>query len=154
MKYNDDLQIIPATLNDIPALLTFMERFYAIDKYDFHRGRAEKSLIEFIPDERLGRIWMILAEQKQIGYIILAYNFCFEFGGRNAFVDEFYIEEQFRRKGFGRRVMDDISTEAKRMDIKALHLEVEHHNISAVELYRSLQFKDHHRILMTRTLEN
>jgi ribosomal protein S18 acetylase RimI-like enzyme len=148
----NSLKIIPATPDDIPALLAFMERFYAIDHYDFQFERTKKALHDFIADERLGRIWMISVDHLPIGYIILAYNFCFEFGGRNAFIDELYLEKEHRGKGIGRKVVEYVIEEAKKMNIAALHLEVEHQNITAAELYRKFGFTDHHRILMTRML--
>ncbi len=148
----NSLKIIPATPTDITVLLTFMERFYAIDHYDFQFERTKHALNDFIADERLGRIWMIAFKQEHIGYIILAYNFCFEFGGRNAFIDEFYLEEEYRGMGIGRKIMEYVIEETKKMNITALHLEVEHRNIVAAELYRKFGFTDHHRILMTRML--
>ena len=93
---------------------------------------------------------MIYERDLPIGYIILAIIYSFEFGGRNAFVDEFFLNKENRGKGIGKIVMDAVSKEAERLNIQALHLEVEHHNVNAVELYRKYEFKDHHRLLMTR----
>ena len=148
----DNVRIIQSSLNDIPKLLEFMEQFYAIDGYTFTAEQQRSSLKEFISDSDLGVIWVITLEDHPIGYIILAIVYSFEFGGKNAFVDEFYIEKEFRGKGIGKIVIDFVSGEAKKMNIKALHLEIENHNTAAKELYRKFAFKDHHRILMTRML--
>ncbi len=141
-----------ASLNEIETILQFMKKFYSIDRYDFQYERTKKALFEFIPHDHLGRIWLISIDQVVIGYIVLAYDFCFEFGGRNAFVDEFYLEKEYRGKGIGKKVIEYVTEEAKKLKITALHLEVEQHNEKALNLYRAFQFKDHHRILMTRMI--
>jgi diamine N-acetyltransferase len=146
------LQIIHAHLNYIDLLLVFMEQFYVIDGYPFNKEQTRTSLIEFISQPNQGMIWIVKTNNIPIGYIVLAIVYSFEFGGRNAFVDEFYLEENFRGKGIGKKVMEYVTEEAKNLNIKALHLEVEQHNEKALNLYRAFQFKDHHRILMTRMI--
>jgi len=146
------LHILPAAINDIDQLLLFMERFYAIDGYPFKKEQTRTSLNEFISQPDRGMIWLIKESDIPIGYIILAVIYSFEFDGRNALVDEFYLEKEYRGKGIGKNVMEYVVGEATKMNIKALHLEVEHHNHSAIELYRKFSFNDHHRMLMTRML--
>lgn len=148
----DSLQLIPVDTNDIPQLLIFMERFYSIDGYSFKKEQTRTSLIEFISEPKFGTIWLIKENTLPIGYIVLAIVYSFEFGGKNVFVDEFYLEEAYRGKGIGKKVMEYITVEAKRMEIKGLHLEVERHNETALNLYRAFQFTDHHRILMTKMI--
>ncbi len=143
----------PAQPNDIDTLLVMMERFYAIDGYPFNAERTRASLTEFIADKDLGTIWMISADSQTIGYAILAVVYSFEFGGKNAFIDEFYLEPEYRGKGIGRSVLEEIVDEAKRSGIHALHLETERHNERALRLYRSIRFTDHHRMLMTRYID-
>jgi ribosomal protein S18 acetylase RimI-like enzyme len=147
-----NVSIIPYCLNDIPKLLAFIERFYSIDGYQFNAELIGTSLKEFISEPDRGTIWIVKENDIPIGYIILAVVYSFEFGGKNAFVDEFYLEKKFRRKGIGKKVIDFVAGEATKMNIKALHLEVENNNIAARKLYRKFEFKDHHRILMTKTL--
>jgi ribosomal protein S18 acetylase RimI-like enzyme len=148
----NSLHIIPAGSNDIDSLLVFMECFYAIDNYSFNKEQTRTSLTEFISQPEHGMIWMINVNNITIGYIVLAVVYSFEFGGRNAFIDEFYLEKEYRGKGIGKTVMEYITKEAKHLNIKAIHLEVEQHNEKALNLYRAFQFKDHHRILMTRMI--
>lgn len=148
----NSLQIIPVITNDIDLLLVFMERFYALDGYPFVLEQTLTSLKEFISNPDRGTIWIVKENNIPIGYIVLAIVYSFEFSGRNAFVDEFYLEKDFRGKGIGKKVMGYVTEEAKRMNIKALHLEVERHNEKALHLYQAFQFKDHHRILMTRMI--
>jgi GNAT superfamily N-acetyltransferase len=41
-----------------------------------------------------------------LGYIVLAFGFSFETGGRNAFIDELYVAPEHRGKGIARRARE------------------------------------------------
>lgn len=92
-------------------------------------------------DASLGRIWLIYASGKAIGYIAICFGYSIEFGGRDAFVDELFIEEQARGKGTGYTVLKAIKEEAEKFDIEALHLEVAKTNSRAKRLYEKSGFK-------------
>jgi ribosomal protein S18 acetylase RimI-like enzyme len=148
------LRITPATANDIPTLLDFMEQFYVIDGYPFYKEKTQQSLIDFFSSAEQGVIWLIYDDNTAIGYFILALVYNFEHGGRNAFLDEFYLTDACRGKGIGKIVMSFLDEQAKKMNIKALHLEVEQHNTGALELYKKFHFKEGGRLLMTRTIDS
>ncbi|MDA0267014.1 MAG: GNAT family N-acetyltransferase, partial [Cyanobacteria bacterium] len=64
-----------------------------------------------------------------------------EFGGRDAFIDEFYLRSDCRGRGLGTDTLALIKTEAMALGIRALHLEVAHSNLPAQRLYERAQFK-------------
>jgi N-formylglutamate amidohydrolase/GNAT superfamily N-acetyltransferase len=86
------------------------------------------------------------------GYAILAYGFSLEFGGRDAFLDEFYIDEQFRGRGIGKAAPEAICQWARDTGLAAVHLEVEKANTSAKALYANLGFEDreHYHLMSLR----
>ncbi len=69
-----------------------MEAFYAIDDYVFEEAAARVNVQKFINDEHLGRLWLLKLEDEAIGYLALTFGFSFEYGGRDAFIDELYLE--------------------------------------------------------------
>ncbi len=142
----------PATPDDIPILLEMMEAFYAIDGYPFDKKLTEENLHLFIQNDQLGKIWLIKDNVTTIGYIVLAFGFSFEFKGRDAFIDEFYLTAGYRGKGIGKEVIAFVSAEAPKLGVKALHLEVEHHNQNAKKLYFNQGFTDNNRGLLTKWL--
>ncbi len=136
------------THSDIDSITAMMSAFYAIDGYPMDIDKSKKMFIEFIENENLGKAWLIIFEDKIIGYIILTFVFSFEYGGKIAFVDELYLSENARGKGFGRSSIDFIKNEAAKLSLKLLYLEVEEHNSNAQQLYLSSGFKAHNRKLM------
>ena len=72
--------------------------------------------------------------------------------GRDAFLDELYVDEKYRGRGIGRRAMEFVEVQARGMGVNALHLEATHDNQPAIELYRRVGYFMHQRFLMTKRL--
>lgn len=146
-----DFQI--ATEKDVPEILAMMEQFYAIDNYRFDRDGAHDNLLKLIASPNLGRIWVIIYNDAVIGYAALTFGFSFEYGGRNAFIDELFLKPAYRQKGIGRLAIDFIAEEASKLGIQTIHLEAERHNICALKLYKLKGFSDNGRTLMFKKLK-
>lgn len=95
---------------------------------------------------------MVWDGERPAGYVVLTLSFSFEYRGRDAFIDELYVEPAYRRRGFGRMLMEFAEQRAKELGVNALHLEVDHGNDPAMELYRNIGYADHDRYLMTKWL--
>ncbi len=125
-----------------------MRDFYAIDGYPIDTEISKQLFRQFISDENLGRAWLIEKNGQILGYVILAFVFSFEFAGKIAFVDELYLKESARGKGIGKSTIDFVKSEAEKLEIKVLYLEVEHHNSNAKKLYLGKGFSEHKRQLL------
>ena len=79
-------------------------------------------------------------------------SYSFEYRGRDAFVDELYIEPDFRRMGLGRRALEFVEGRARKLGVNALHLEVDASNNAALELYRRSGYASQGRYLMAKWL--
>jgi len=138
----------PLTTNTVDILLPMMQQFYAIDNYPINAVKSAELCRQFISSENLGRAWIIEADGKTAGYVILTFVFSFEYGGRIAFVDELFILPQMQGKGLGRQAIAFIKQQTRPLDIKLLYLEVENHNKIAQKLYLSQGFEMHNRGIM------
>ena len=138
----------PLEIADISIITQMMQDFYAIDNYPMDFEVAKTLFQEFISNEHLGKSWLIYSENKIVGYIILTFIFSFEYGGKIAFVDELFIKETARGKGFGKEAIQFIQQEVPKLSLKLLYLEVEPHNENAQKLYLAHDFELHNRKLM------
>ena len=133
---------------DIEIITQMMRDFYVIDNYPMDVEVAKTLFQEFISNEHLGKSWLIYSENEIVGYIILTFIFSFEYGGKIAFVDELFIKETARGKGFGKEAIQFIQQEVPKLSLKLLYLEVEPHNENAQKLYLAHDFELHNRKLM------
>ena len=138
----------PLEIADIEVITQMMQNFYAIDNYPMDVEVAKNLFQEFITNEHLGKSWLIYSENEVVGYIILTFIFSFEYGGKIAFVDELFIKETARGKGFGKEAIQFIQSEVPKLSLKLLYLEVEPHNENAQKLYLAHDFELHNRKLM------
>ncbi len=143
-----------AAEGDLDCILEFMKEYYAYDKHDFDTKRARQAMRKLLRNRDLGIVLLTLDDKKPVGYLVLALGYSLEYGGRDAFIDEFFILEQHRGKGLGKMALKYAEKVAKDYDVKAIHLEVTRHNSSVIEMYRRIGFVDHDRYLMTKRMQS
>jgi GNAT superfamily N-acetyltransferase len=143
------LALISATTADVPELLGMVRDYHAFDHLGFDADVIRPLLAEIISRPELGRLWMIRIDGQDAGYMLLTFGFSLEFGGRNAFIDEFFIKANWRERGFGKQAMRAAQFVAQGLGLKAVHLEVTRGNRAALGLYGKMGFVDNDRFLMT-----
>jgi ribosomal protein S18 acetylase RimI-like enzyme len=144
----------PATKDDKANLLRMMDELAEQEPgaYYFDEQVVRRLLREFLANLSLGRVWIFSEGAAPAGYIVLTLGYSFEYHGRDAFVDELYVEPQYRRRGIARQALRFVEEQARKMGVQAIHLEVDHGNDPARELYRGSGYEDHGRYLVTKRL--
>jgi diamine N-acetyltransferase len=137
---------------DLDALLPMLERFAPAQGYAFDAARARAALGALLSEPELGRVYRIVRAGLSVGYAVLCFGWSLEWGGRDAFVDELYLEPGQRGQGLGRAALRALVEEARALGVHALHLEVEASNRAAQALYRSEGFGGGERRLLSRRL--
>lgn len=143
------LQLKKINEKDIPIIINLMQDFYLKDGYYFNLEKTRENISASISDHAFVSIYKILYQDKIIGYIIMTFGYSFEFGGKTSCIDEFYIDESCRGKGFGTEVLDSIEKEMTEKNIFVITLEVEHNN-EAKKLYIRSGYKTTGRDLMMK----
>jgi ribosomal protein S18 acetylase RimI-like enzyme len=148
------LEFREATLQDEAALLPMMRSLAEQEpgKIPFDEAAARATLRQFAERPAFGRIWLFYEGAAPVGYIILTIGFSFEFHGHDAFIDELFIKAEYRRRGYGLQAVSFLEEKAREMGVNAVHLEVDHGNDPALELYRRSGYEDHVRFLMSKWL--
>ena len=153
MNSSQAVEIREVKATDAPALLRMMRNLAEHPPaIPFDEGEVRAALEKFRGDAELGQAWLLWLADKPVGYVILTLGYSFEFRGRDAFVDELYIEPEFRRMGLGRSAMEFLEKRARELGVNAVHLEVDRSNDAAAELYRRAGYADQGRHLMTKWL--
>jgi GNAT superfamily N-acetyltransferase len=142
-----------ATDKDADLLLAMMRDYYAFDGHSFDPGRARDALLAFLREPSFGKAWLICDDARPIGYIVLTLGYSLEYLGRDAFIDEFYLSESYRGKGWGKRALTFVEEQARRLGVRSIHLEVVRQNTGAQEVYRKSGYTDHNHYLMTKWIE-
>jgi len=139
-----------ATPDDIETLIAMMREFYVREGLTFDETIARRGLRGIIGGETFGRVFLVLSADAVAGYAVLTFGYSLEFHGRDAFVDEIYLRDEYRGQGIGGRALEFLIEVCAENGVNALHLEVERSNTKAQAVYRKFGFEDHDRYLMTR----
>jgi len=135
---------------DAVTLLKFMRAYYAFDGHGFDEQKAGAALTTLLRDSNLGRVWLILDGATPVGYVVIAFGYSLEWLGRDAFVDEFYLLQEYRGRGWGRKTMAFVEDTARSLNVRALHLEVVRQNSAALHVYHKLGFKEHESSFLSK----
>ena len=140
----------PAQLEE---LLPLVAAYHAFEEVKTSAEQRRDSVGKLLHDRNLGEIWLVRKVDGLIGYIAICYSYSIEFGGRDAFVDEFYIAAEERGMGIGGRVLKEIAALLRARGIVAVHLEVDGGNERARAAYARAGFSSRDKYhVMSREL--
>jgi GNAT superfamily N-acetyltransferase len=142
-----------ATESDANVLLDMMQEYYAFDGHAFDPSKARVALLTFLRNDSFGRAWLVCDRRLLVGYVVLTFGYSLEFLGRDAFLDEFHLRESHRGRGWGRRALDFVEEEARKFEIRSIHLEVVRQNAHAREFYLQSGYLDRPHSLMSKWIE-
>ncbi len=131
-----------ASLADVEQLVTMMAEFYSDSPYTLNPRRATEAFKSLLADERLGYVWFIQADSKDVGYMVLTFCYTMTYGGMSAVVEDFYIRPAFRGAGLGKAAMAEVRRYCASRGIRSIHVETGHENGPALAVYRSAGFLD------------
>lgn len=148
-----EIKHVRADPNRLTEVLELMKEFYAIEHLPYEENVARRGLEELFRQPAFGVVHLIEVEEKLAGYVVLTFGFSLEFHGRDGLVDELYLRETWRGRGFGRATLAFIEQFCREAGIAAVHLEVDRANRRAQEVYRKSGYKDHDRFLLTKWIK-
>lgn len=148
-------QLRQALETDLDRLEPLVREYHAFERLASSEASRRSALRRLLTDSALGAVWLIYFDTRLAGYITLCRGFSIEFDGFDAFIDEFYLQADYRGRGIGGEVLEAIKSKARELDINALHLEVARDNTRARRLYQACGFEAREKyVLMTAELEH
>lgn len=141
-----------ASPEDGPRLVALMSEFYAEGGYPLNHQRAAEAFAALLADERLGHVWFIQADSKDVGHVVVTLCFSMEYGGLIAFVDDLFVRPAFRRAGLGAAALAEVRAFCAKRGVRALFVETGRDNVAAQAVYRRAGFVNTNRYLLALRL--
>ena len=150
-------RVRPSTRSDLDEIVELCSKFAAFiedgrDHAPFDTARTSAALAPLIENDRFGVV--LVAEQHRprlVGYLVLTWGYSLESGGREALIDEVYVEP--RGLGIGSALVDAAVVECEQRGIRRLFLETEADNDRARALYLRHGFDTDDSIWMSRWID-
>lgn len=139
-----------ATLDDVAEILPRTKALNAHEGIEIRDELLEAALRRLLGDASLGGVWLV-EQDGVIGYAIVTYGYDLEFGGRDSYLTEIWIDEDKRGRGAGSTALELLGGALRERGVRALHLQVRPEN-PARRLYERTGFTASRRVVMTRRL--
>jgi ribosomal protein S18 acetylase RimI-like enzyme len=141
----------PVRAGDAETLLQLARAFHAEDGHPLDAA-GEAAIRQIVAGEPLARAWLLRRDGTALGYVVITIGFSVEYGGRDGFIDDFYLAPEARGQGLAAKFLDFAIAQARLLGIRTLHLEAETDNARATRLYRGAGFEASGRALLRRHL--
>ena len=137
----EEIRLLRVYASEIDDLKEYVEALYAYDEDFDAMVNIDEGVKSLLRHSNLATAFFIKLGDDRIGYTILTRYHSVEKGGLTVYIDELYVEESFRRRGVGQRIMDKIFELARIEGAKALWAQAEPYNKAAQEFFLSKGFK-------------
>jgi ribosomal protein S18 acetylase RimI-like enzyme len=145
------MKLRSATVDDLALVLPRTRALNDHEGIDVSDADLDRALRKLLADESLGGVWLIEDAGAPVGYAIVTFGYDLEFGGRDAWLTELYVDDEHRAKGAGSAALALLDEELRAHQVRALHLQVRPEN-PALRLYERAGFSRSPRLLLTRRL--
>lgn len=132
-----------ATKTDKNLLYTLFSEFYASPAvlHMIPQSYHKTALKELFSPASRQRAYLLEDGETTVGYALLSEKFSHEAGGMELWLEELYLREAARGKGFGGDFFRFLLDTAKQEGIARVRLEVEPENTRAADLYARVGFQ-------------
>ncbi len=126
---------------EMDTLREYIEALYKHDE-DFEAViNIEEGVKSLLRNESLATPYFINMGEERVGYVILTRYHSVEKGGLTIYIDELYVEDRYRKKGIGGKVMEEIMQLARTLGAKTLWAQTETYNKAAQSFFKGHGFR-------------
>jgi ribosomal protein S18 acetylase RimI-like enzyme len=131
------MHIVPATPEHIPAILALMREFAEFeDLLDRLEITEERMITALFGENAMAEAIVAVVNDKTVGYAVFYPLFSTFRGQRGFFLEDLYINSEYRRGGTGEMMVKHIARLAKERGFERVDLNVLDWNSPAINFYK------------------
>jgi GNAT superfamily N-acetyltransferase len=136
---NPSFEIRPATEADLTAILAFIRKLADYERLSQEVVATEELLRETLfGNRRTAEVAIGCLETKPIGFVLFFHNYSTFLGRPGLYIEDLFVDEVYRRRGYGRRLLLHVAGLAKERGCGRLEWSVLDWNESAINFYKKL----------------
>jgi GNAT superfamily N-acetyltransferase len=134
-----DFTIKPATKKDVPVILAFIRKLADYERLS-HEVVATEELLQrtIFGQRRTAEVAIGYFRNAPVGFVLFFHNFSTFLGRPGIYIEDLFVDESFRRRGFGGALLAHIAKLAAVRDCGRLEWSVLDWNEPAINFYQKL----------------
>jgi GNAT superfamily N-acetyltransferase len=134
-----DFTIKPATKKDVPVILSFIKKLADYERLS-HEVVATEGLLQrtLFGQRRTAEVAIGYFRSEPVGFVLFFHNFSTFVGRPGIYIEDLFIDESLRRRGFGGALLTHVAKLAAARDCGRLEWSVLDWNEPAINFYKKL----------------
>ena len=134
-----DFTIKAATKKDVPVILAFIRKLADYERLS-HEVVASEELLQrtIFGQRRTAEVAIGYFKNEPVGFVLFFHNFSTFLGRPGIYIEDLFVDESFRRRGFGGALLAHIAKLAAVRDCGRLEWSVLDWNEPAINFYQKL----------------
>jgi len=132
-------QIRAASKDDVAVILAFIKKLADYERLSHEVIATEEGLRETLfGRRRTAEVAIAYYKKAPVGFVLFFHNYSTFLGRPGIFIEDLFVEETFRRRGFGRALLTYVAKLAKERQCGRLEWSVLDWNEPAIDFYKKL----------------
>lgn len=134
-----DFTIKPATKKDVPVIFAFIKKLADYERLS-HEVVASEELLQrtLFGQRRTAELAIGYFKNEPVGFVLFFHNFSTFLGRPGIYIEDLFVDETYRRRGFGGALLAYVAKLAVARDCGRLEWSVLDWNEAAINFYRKL----------------
>jgi len=98
-----------AKREDVSLVLYFIRQIAIYEKMEDQVVATEETLTEWLFDKKLAQVIFVLENGKEVGFALFFHNFSTFVGRAGIYLEDLYVEPEYRGKGYGKGLLKRIA---------------------------------------------
>ena len=130
-----------ATPDDTPIIFDLIKKLAVYEKMENEVITSVEELRENIFTKNFSKVLLAEEEGKPVGFALYFFNFSTFVGKPGLYLEDLFIEPEFRGKGYGKKLLIELAKIAREENCGRMEWSVLNWNTPAIDFYESLQAK-------------
>lgn len=122
---------------DIPLIFQYIKELAAYEGLEKEVQTNEQILEEWLFDKSGAKVIFLVLNGREIGFCLYFYNFSTFLGRSGLYIEDLYIEETYRGKGYGKKFLNHMIQLAKDANLGRVEWWCLDENRASIEFYKS-----------------
>ena len=127
-----------ATRQDVPLILQFIKELADYEKLLDEVVATEELLERWIFDKQKAEVIFALEDGREVGFALFFHNFSTFLGRAGIYLEDLYVREEYRHKGYGKGLLKKLAQIAKEHGCGRLEWWCLDWNKPSIDFYLSL----------------